>query len=456
MQKRILYLNSFIINNKFTIVNHGYEYNKETPEKKSGNVPTKHLITDVGYIRIEEINKIPHNFITPTNFFISFHQDLNSFKAIFNNLKALLDSNINQHLHLIILDIKTYDFLELLKEGESVDGLKYIETGIKILEAEKISEIIKTMDVRLTFEFISLIEGHIGKDFSKEIVTLVGEEEREEFIFDVAKYWKPVKVAHPLITAKQIFYDPLDVVHNNMYKYITINYKEEIEVGRSLNTPMFASIHLPQPIETIELFRTALLEVMGDNSSISTIRLEVMNQVIPLMLIRDFGKRALIKNKMDLLRFKIPKITVGVSYEIASMINPPGLARKAIDNIVDIDHILLEYRDGTLGDRFETIDITTMFYDIEKNIIKPDIPMSSVMLKYKHKDYTIPLFLTNDLPSRNHLKRVEKQEPKLTLVLHHDENSLEYYIVIELKDGSNAIYTAFYSNRIMKKALKKK
>ena len=149
---------------------------------------------------------------------------------------------------------------------------------------------------------------------------------------------------------------------------------------------------------------------------------------------------------------------------IANAINPPALAYKAFDDMTHLKLIKDDYltikNDPEHKTFREYIDITDMFYTKDakdKTIIRPEIINDTVVSNYDYnkdgKNAKIVIKLGADLITRNQLKKLEKLEPKIYLVVMNNNNiTINYFAVIDLEStGDLSVWANYYCNTVLMK-----
>jgi hypothetical protein len=135
---------------------------------------------------------------------------------------------------------------------------------------------------------------------------------------------------------------------------------------------------------------------------------------------------------------------------------PPKLAMRAVEAVNELKGVLLAWREGKDSNIIET-DITMDIFQVDKKDtlkIKDDISSAidkfSVNVSYGQvndlKSYKLDLYLGNDLPDRNTLKRIEKLQPKVYVLTWMESNdSFRYAIIIKVQDAIG-IWSSICSN----------
>lgn len=240
--------------------------------------------------------------------------------------------------------------------------------------------------------------------------------------------------------------------------------KSDIELGKKTNEVQFASIHLSDIDPQIIIVKDVLKKLLGSHSVICKVDLSVLynKNIYPLLTMFGSDIAKVIHNRRE------TRLEVSDGTNIASVIKPQGIAFKVFERTDYLDFVLNEYlefkQSGTFPKHREFIDITDTFYETNekgKNVLKPEYGSGLISVKYNylHKDKDIPIFiqLALDTISRNQMKRLEKKEPKIILVVTKmNEAHIEYHTIVDILEANNEIssYTTHSSNKVIIRAIK--
>ena len=104
------------------------------------------------------------------------------------------------------------------------------------------------------------------------------------------------------------------------------------------------------------------------------------------------------------------------------------------------------FREAEITDKFIKNDGKKLECILPNNIENLDVNIT-----YNNKKVLVPLSFGTDLPDRNAIKKLEKNNIKVILVVEHEtETMFNYYILIDdTSTGDISVWCNFYSNKVL-------
>jgi len=266
-------------------------------------------------------------------------------------------------------------------------------------------------------------------------------------------FWKDPIVDADLYHYKQLFSFYPDVVSADR-SYFGLNYKKESEIGKKISYVSYTVMKVNTVNEVIFDTIKAIRDALQEHYVPYVIRLrDLLNK----NLLRDYLRY---KEDFLILEYKNHLVVKTITgEEVARELYPPSLSAIVMDKFLLLENELLTYlkNDDKVGNN-TYIDITDLIYekdDKDRNIIKKDLKNDKPIIQYNHEGTKINLLMKYDLPPRNTLKRLEKKNPKVTLVITDLGGMLEYKTIIVLDDYDAILTSNSYSNKTLKRKKKK-
>ena len=272
---------------------------------------------------------------------------------------------------------------------------------------------------------------------------------------DGIDFWKDPVVDADLYHYKQLFSFYPDVVSADR-SYFGLNYKEESEFGKKMSYISYTVMKVNEVNEVIFNTIKTVRDTLGEYYVPYVVRLkELLNKNILRDYLRYKEDFLVIENKKHL----VVKTLTGI--EVARELYPPALSAIIMDKFLVLETELLTYLkdDDKLGN-VTYKDITDMIFETDakgNNVIKKDIKNDKYTIAYNDENgIKINLLMKFDLPPRNTLKRLEKKEPKVILVITDIGGMVEYKTIITLSNGDAIMTNNSYSNKVLKRKRKNK
>jgi len=266
-------------------------------------------------------------------------------------------------------------------------------------------------------------------------------------------YFKDPAINTDLFFFKQLFnFYPDNAVQRRTY--FGLNYKKQSDMGKKITGVTYSILKLQTPNETIDMILNIVRETLGSTYYPYVLLIDnIVNKNVLRNLLR-YGRNFLYVKLNPVITIKT---MTGV--DIAQVMSPPGTSINVMDKINIYDEELDDFLEDKLSDKNEIFDITDLIYETTEkgnNVIKKEILNDKHVFKFKYtqpeyRATTIRLRPRLDLPNRNKLKRYEKLNPIVNLIITRKNYVIEYKTVIKLDDG-NVIYSNnAYSNLVVLK-----
>lgn len=453
---------------------HGYIFNHNTLGKKDGNKPKKSIISNIGYIEDELIAKykdvtetvIPEFFIDA---FYSFDGigtnnigELNAFIFSIGNILEYLETEFSTNIKNIIFktdstyligvvnNIKTNSIWKADPNKPNLDRWHLIEALLERLSEKSINcELVKVL-------------GHstsLGNHLADRLALLARTQsarltKQEEFkITPSKKYWNGEIEKHPFLAYRQLFFTNSIRQNNTENIFAVMNYKKDVEPGKKTHEACFGLIILNDKIDLIEGAINAYQNNYKTMSVLSSLDIPKLFSNIPNRYYSLFGESVFMFNKKN----GVLSMLEDPEYDIVNEIRPNGLANKALEKLLDLYKIVLEYKNIGVYEPVRTyIDITDKIYGLDAKdkpvtLIQNGVNNLNLTVTFEDREILVPLELGRDILDRNSLKRMEKEDVEVVLVLHKITPSfITYYTIINLKSRNDiSLWHNFYTNNIL-------
>lgn len=360
---------------------------------------------------------------------------------------------------------------ELLERWEKLgwrktngDPLANVETMKKLLAS--IREFKSTAELKVSW--IEAHNGHIGNEAADDLATIAclkrmrGEQGDHTTVSSVGdgSYWNPNHDRHALLFHKTMYFlTTAECVKPGEY-FVGNHGKKDDQVIKQAADGYRGYVWLKDPIVLLEQIRQKQIEVCKGEMRVSLMHLDTVMSPDIYDTIHRHGTDCLAKltpSRADLSC--VPKTPV------TRILEPFMIGYSAIENCSELK-TLLEHLEAGNTEVFTPTDITDQFY---KKVVKkgkkgsPDTEVTqlidnftpgqhgiAVKLKVKTKDELVETQATLgiDLPTRNALKKLETEDPKIYGVTWMEINAYRYAFVITT-DTAKAVYCAWCTNLMM-------
>jgi ribonuclease HI len=272
-------------------------------------------------------------------------------------------------------------------------------------------------------------------------------------------YWKQDNTRHPMLSHRRLYFGTtMKDLATGTY-YLGDHGKEDDFVGRAEVDGALAVVVLKKPDAVIDAVMKRCYELAGTSLRFFFGRLDAIfsknrNKDIELYkdaaLICQEGERRL-------------NVESGDEAELVRDLQPIRLSERTFDCLGEMRARMEAHFSGHDQPRTVVNDITHLFYDVSRKIVKNvDTETYELHKKYivgyrcervkvKHERGESELILTFgiDVPDRNAWKRMEAMRPKVKLLTWMESDQcVRYATIIETADGDRSIWCGYYSNQL--------
>lgn len=455
---------------------HGYTYSEEKPKKGAGILT--HFPTASGYVAKSEKDTLSIPEVKPIQYFDGYgsQQEFGT-----NNLAELLAINLatTKALDLDIKKLLIRTDSEYIRKGVNDWSHNWVRNNWKkadgsvVPNSNKWISLLKNIgDLKnKNVEFkVEWVKGHSDRDNSRPDVygnivadrlatvgvigSINGESMEHVTIKNAEGYWKSTVEKNPLIDHKRLYFNTLDESSVPGEYYLGNHGRDDDMLGKKMADGTYSVIKLKEKDPIIELIKDYHTSMSGHLDTIVMIRLDCLFKQLTYEYIENYGKNALVRKKRD----RLDLYTLN-DEPLTREIRPPKLAMRAIDALSSLKAILYNYIEGNVSE-YSLIDLTDHFYE-KVEIVKPKSTTIKCSLKKEFgsgilslplaitvEDKEVPVILTLgvDCPSRNSLKAMEDNEPKITLITWKEALGVLRYCTIVENNTGVGIWAGVYSN----------
>lgn len=436
----------------------GYLYRKESIGQKNSDVPNKYLITDIGYLETDELNKFKYQTVIP-EFYID---GMFGYKDFGNSSRGELLAFIHSAKELLFTKDIRINLKKFIYKSDSTYTIGAIDAVMYKSEDEWRRTHVGNKDLieeifNLTKEFkkrnIELktmkVLGHsvsLGNNLADRLAYLARLTKEYKFVItDAKKHWTRKLELNPLLKFRQLFF-----INNHNYAnekmYGIMDYSLKTEPGKKTHEAVYGVVLPKQPDELIEKAISIYSSYYQSLSILSTIDLAQLYSRNTTYYYSIFGDSVLYKNERNNTLCSIDNIP------IIKGIYPSGLGVQAYGKLESLYNILQDYRnfkkDGKSDNKF--IEITDSIYQRggKKKFYTCTIKQDVTDLTYEVDKVKILVTLGKDTLNRNQFKAIEKQNPNIYLAVLKVGKFVQYQTIVDIPDGDLAIYTNLYSCRV--------
>lgn len=275
------------------------------------------------------------------------------------------------------------------------------------------------------------------------------------------KYMKSKCELHPLLSMRRVYFST-NPNNNSKGVYYQVGASgQNFILGKRSSEASYSVVHLKDPDPVMESVQNHHYRVRGDVDSIVYLRTDRIKSADVFPWISEYGMDCLIRDsRTEGLNFLDKKpLTIEIS--------PGELPLQAMDALTTLNDILNEVRKAewenrSLDTAYETMDITHFFYEEvtkqdRKDAVTGKELLKSIKVGIKEIDINaehsagglkVKLMFSDDLPERNVLKRLEKLNPKITLLFWKESDVVVRYATVVSVDDSLSIWSNYFASRI--------
>ena len=371
-----------------------------------------------------------------------------------------IDYNIT---NITILSDSTYVLGILKKILLNILDLKEVNANVEYVSELKDILLTLNKDYKITIGKVKAHDVNIGNIKADMLATMAINKRKKvnnnvDVIVEYFKlekdYWKEPSINMDIFYFKQLFNFYPTTIGKKIY--YGLNYKKESDMGKKITDVTYTIIKVKEPNELIDNILNIIKDALGTTYYPFIV---ILDKLTNKSLLRDY----LLYGKDFLTVKRKPYISIETAsgIEIAKVLDPPGLSAIVIEKIRKLEKTVDNFIINNLSEIDEIFDITDLIYDVndKKTTIKSDFINDKFKIKFKYENknfraVTIKLRPGLDLPSRNILKRYEKLNPKVYLIVTVTNYVLDYKTIITLNDNIIIYSNNIYSNKIIMKPKK--
>ncbi len=474
---------------------HGYTYSMAAPKKPMG--PHSLTLSPTGYV--PRSDKKPE--VTPIKYFDAFgtipHASNNGAEVL--AAAAAMESMSRYQLkNLLIRADSQYVITGAMQHlpGWKANGWQRRDgSPLANLEHWKLLDrnmaALRDQGTTVSFEWVKGHNGDQGNEMADKYATIAalmsggGHSKQCTQLSEPAEYWKDSEDSHPLVTTlpSMLFLTNPDTLVKGEY-YLSSMRKDIDMLGKRMADGSFAYLRLETPDPYIELVQTKQMSVSAQEDSIVLVRLDELFKPTVRKDLMLFGQDVLVpasrktKHSQNLGLAGSKSKADNENEPVSQRLNPPLIAIRAMEAVNFLKGMFLTWKSGEAQAKGLIVtDITDVFFDNDKKTgkkLKAEIsPTASVVPVKSHLTPMDPvlstitcgpdvlsnktlgepapmldleLILDTDIPSRNVFKKLEKLEPKVTLLVWKEaDKAYRYATIIEAK-GAQGIWCGYYTN----------
>lgn len=450
--------------------------------------PKKHdlhesILTDKGYISIADFDSESKDYkiVDPVTFltFYGSHKELST-----NNVAEMLA--MKKSLEYIVNNYTYFENIQIFTDSNYVQkGIcewseGWIKTNWVKRDGEEVSnrplweevlsvvDKVKKISPAVSIDWVKGHKDHLG-NLMADCLASNGSNDSANMIYDEkynvsdAKDYFINKVdINPILSVPRMIFNSDPAKNNKGLYYMVKPSKPDIDIGVNDINTTYCIVYLKEPDAVLETIRQRQSEVSKNRTSTFLAKTDTILNQKYYQWIKNNVYQSLKRKSQDdnsLLFFNNSPITIEL--------NPAGLSFRAIEYFGYLEHVFSEYLSDKTKKSFtytET-DITDKFFYIEEKKVKKEIKLvkrlkpeikpgfknTSLEVNVGGDTFKIPMSLGLDLPDRNVLKKLEEENPKITLITRKESEKLYRYLIIVSTDSSDSIWSNLSTTSIFLK-----
>lgn len=436
---------------------HGYVFESDTIAKNNDR-PTTHHTTNTGYVPREEIGRSTSKEVKPTHYLdmIGSYNNVgtNNMGELLAIVEVIRFFNDNLDVNVTNIIIQSDSTYAMGACNAMIAGKTHWNVPDKpnlniLIDMNNVVTAALARGVKIELVKVKGHSGDLGNHLADRLA-LLGRVNSSRGIytlksnFRAGKYWKLKDDKHPFINVNHLFFTNEERKENS---YIIMDYPTDIELGKKTNESLYGVVVMKEPIELVDDVVKSFNTNMKSLSMLSSIKVSSLVSQYHLVNREAFGNDIYMYNKRG------NELNVMDNLPLANNILPAGLATQMYTKTLNLRAIMESYINNDSTTVRTMHDVTDMFFGLDNKdkpvcILENGAKMIKLDITVNKKKYTVPMMMGIDIIPRNNIKRLEKLNPKVTIVTDVLAGKvIEYYTVIECDDGI-AIYCNFYSNKI--------
>lgn len=454
---------------------HGYMYSEETPKKGSGN--SDHILTGKGYVLKAEAEKGHTGIVTPLHYVDGF----GSFAESGTNNAAELYAayyGLKHAEEYQLKSVRIYTDSDYVVKGMDSwvhswkrHGWKR-STGEKIPNVEIWKQLAELRDALLARGMkveINWIRGHndlLGNMKADRLAMIgtchsIAKVVKNEIATSVPEgYWKYETNLHPFISHRCLYFNTRRVGSTPGEYFLGYHGKEDDQYGNRIADGAIAIVQLQQPDPVIEQLLQYQSQMADDSDHLMKMYLDNVFKADVHIELAAHGANATYRTNVYRLDLE------GMNEEpLTKEFKPAKLAFRAVENTGIVLGKLQLFQQKS--PEIAITDLTPILYETvvktgkkgstSETILKPDYHVGYAALDVQAnynpgaasgelRQEFVRLTLGIDLLDRNGLRRLEKKNPKVSLITWMESDlAFRHATVIEVDDGIG-IWCGCYSN----------
>ena len=423
---------------------HGYFFTNTVTIPIDVGKKNKVLHTASGYGQLPQDNSIKELEVVELEYYINILKSLNNcddLNIVISAIQILVDILNWDNVDTMVCFSNNSMLLNFINYKEDITGITPLFTALEIDMLRTKCRVKETPAINNQLGMsLALNNAHIASN--KENVNIVNKSK------ELASLSTSNVKLHPFLNQPLIYF----INSKNSDMYGIMSYKSDIEPGRKTPEAGFGLVILKKYpeifLDAIKAYQTN----MASLQLVSCINTKELCSSLSTSNYTTYGIDSYVFNSTT------RTIRSGGSGNIIFSVQPPGLAKIALTKIYNLYNIIDSYykkhTKETTG--YKYYDITNQIYtNAGTNKCACNIGMSTknifTNITLNGIDITIPLEFGIDILDRNNIKKLEKSNPSIFLVVDVISSTyLEYYTVTECDDGVG-IWCSFYSSKIFLK-----
>lgn len=467
---------------------------RKPSDKDPANFVAKATITNQGYMECDKEGKTASRYdhIKPAFYLdiaVSYPEwKTNNFAELAGFLYAFQAAKEIEGLQeLIIRPDSQYalDCISAYGDGWRNNGWK-TKNGDPVKNPEIIEEILKLRDeirrsgIKIDY---SKVKGHsddVGNSYA-DYLSNVGayRSMNGEYMVDVRwsignkKYWEMDVDRHPMLHGRRFIYNRVVSLNDPKEIFQVEPGGIDLTIGKR-DHEGYSIVRLKEPCKSFESVLKAQARYNQGENWPMVLKTDVLFGKFTQKFLEPYGHNALVPNQRGQGLYFLDGDGVAVEH------NPPALVYRTVEAFGILGERLEEYLDcyekniDKLFNGLEfaegyhdlsAIDITDDFFDtvekksgkgfVHSKVLKPMIEVGYqkhfvdlvLTVDGKVSNQKVPLTLGMDLPPRNALKKLETEDPRITLITWREApGSFQYACVVECVSGVG-IWSNYYCDR---------
>ena len=456
-----------------TLTKHGYVDNKETEQEARAGII--HEISggagkpsDIKGKATEKITPVMYyntaasfDFQTSNNVAELMAVHVAICMALATNVKSLLIKSDSEYVNKVLTKFAAIWVRSnwMKRDGTPVSNQEFIKD--LLASVAKLQE----KGVKLEIQWVKGHSTHLGNNAADKLANIGSAMSKvKRAVVNVQEhvpegYWKQDSTRHPFLAHRRAYFGTtMKDVPVGMY-YTGDHGKDDDFVGRAEVDGGLAVTILKTPDPVIDAVIKRCYELAGTSLRFFFARLDAIfskNRNKDILLYKD---ATLIANEEE----RRLNVSAGDDAELVRDLQPIRLSERTFDCLGEMRARLEAHIDGKDMPRTVVNDITHLFYDVTRKIVKNVetttyelhkkyvVGYRSERVKVKHEKGEQDIILTFgiDVPDRNAWKRLEDMKPTVKLLTWMESDQcVRYATVFTTADGDVSMWCGYYSNQI--------